>query len=40
MKQRRLRAATGMRYALVDPIFEELARGGKIRIEKGMITMA
>jgi hypothetical protein len=29
-----------MRYALLNPILEELAREGKIRIEKGMITMA
>jgi hypothetical protein len=33
MKQSRLRAHTGMRYALLDPIIEELARDGKVRIE-------
>jgi hypothetical protein len=29
-----------MRYALLDPIIEELARDGKIRIEEDMITLA
>jgi hypothetical protein len=31
---------TGMRYALLDPVLEELARDGKIRIDEGMITSA
>jgi hypothetical protein len=33
MERSRLRAATGMRYALLDPILEELASEGKIRIK-------
>jgi hypothetical protein len=28
-----------MRYALLDPILEELARNGKVRIEEDMITL-
>jgi predicted transcriptional regulator len=28
----RLRAATGMRYALLNPILEELIREGKIKV--------
>jgi hypothetical protein len=39
MKRSRLRAHTGMRYALLDPIIEELARDGKIRIEGEIITL-
>jgi len=39
MERDRLRAATGMRYALLDPILEELAKEGRIKIEKGMITL-
>jgi predicted transcriptional regulator len=31
MKRSRLRAATGMRYAMLNPILEELAREGRIR---------
>jgi predicted transcriptional regulator len=31
MKRCRLRAATGMRYALLNPILEELAREGRIK---------
>jgi hypothetical protein len=40
MERSRLRRHTGMRYALLDPILEELARDGKIRISEGMITLA
>jgi len=29
-----------MRYALLDPILEELARDGKVRITGEMITLA
>jgi hypothetical protein len=29
-----------MKYALLDPILEELAKEGKIRIEEEMITLA
>ncbi len=32
MERSRLRARTGMRYALLNPILEELAREGRIRI--------
>lgn len=39
MKQSRLRAAIGMRYALLDPILEKLAREGMIRIEGDIITL-
>jgi hypothetical protein len=38
MERSRLRRHTGMRYALLDPIIEELARDGKIRIEDEIIT--
>jgi len=30
-----LRAATGMRYALLNPILEELAREGRIKMTVG-----
>jgi hypothetical protein len=39
MERSRLRRHTGMRYALLDPILEELARDGKIKIEEGIITL-
>jgi hypothetical protein len=39
MERSRLRAATGMRYALLDPIIEELARDGRIRIEEGLVAI-
>jgi hypothetical protein len=39
MERSRLRRATGMRYALLNPILEELARDGKIRISDDMITL-
>jgi predicted alternative tryptophan synthase beta-subunit len=32
MERSRLRAATGMRYALLNPILDELVREGRIRI--------
>ena len=35
MERSRLRAATGMRYALLNPILDELARGGRIKITIG-----
>jgi hypothetical protein len=35
MERSRLRASTGMRYALLNPILEELAREGRIRITAG-----
>jgi len=35
MERSRLRAATGMRYALLNPILEELAKEGRIRIATG-----
>ena len=35
MERSRLRASTGMRYALLNPILEELAKEGKIRITSG-----
>ena len=40
MKRSRLRAATGMRYALLDPIIEVLARDGKIRMDDEIVTLA
>jgi hypothetical protein len=40
MERSRLRRCMGVRYALLDPILEELARDGKIRISDGMITSA
>jgi hypothetical protein len=33
MERSRLRRYTGMRYALLDPILEELTRDGKVRME-------
>jgi ribosomal protein L17 len=37
MERSRLRTSTGMRYALLNPILEELVRKGKIKmtLEKG-----
>jgi predicted transcriptional regulator len=35
MERSRLRARTGMRYALLNPILEELAKEGKIKIMAG-----
>jgi hypothetical protein len=32
MERSRLRARTGMRYAMLNPILEELAREGRIKI--------
>jgi hypothetical protein len=40
MERSRLRRHTGMRYALLNHILEELAREGRIRISDGMITSA
>jgi hypothetical protein len=39
MVRSRLRRYAGMRYALLDPILEELAREGRIRIEGENITL-
>jgi hypothetical protein len=39
MKRSRLRAAIGMRYAYLNPILEELAREGRIRISGDIITL-
>jgi hypothetical protein len=39
MARGRLRAHTGMRYALLNPILEELAKDGKIQVEEGMVTL-
>jgi hypothetical protein len=39
MERSRLRRHAGMRYALLNPILEELARDGKIRISEEMITL-
>jgi hypothetical protein len=36
MKRSRLRARTGMRYVLLNPILEELAREGGIKMTVGM----
>ena len=33
MERSRLRAATGMRYALLNPILEELVKEGRIKID-------
>jgi hypothetical protein len=33
MERSRLRACTGMRYALLNPILDELVREGRIRID-------
>jgi len=35
MERSKLRASTGMRYGLLNPILEELAREGKIRMTVG-----
>ena len=35
MERSRLRAATGMRYALLNPILDELASEGRIRLALG-----
>jgi hypothetical protein len=35
MERSRLRAATGMRYTLLNPILDELAREGKVKIGRG-----
>ena len=39
MERSRLRAATGMRYALLNPILDELVKEGRIRISSEMITL-
>ena len=35
MERSRLRAATGMRYALLNPLLKELAREGRIKVTAG-----
>ncbi len=35
MERSRLRAATGMRYALLNPILDELMKDGRIRVTTG-----
>jgi hypothetical protein len=40
MERSRLRRHAEMRYALLDPILEELAKDGKVRIEGETITIA
>jgi hypothetical protein len=35
MKRSRLKAATGMRYAMLNLIIEELAREGRIKMTAG-----
>jgi hypothetical protein len=40
MTRSRLRRDTGMRYALVDPILEELAMEGKIEISGDVISLS
>ena len=35
MERSRLRAATGIRYALLNPILEELVKEGRIKIAAG-----
>ena len=40
MERSRLRRHAGMRYALLDPIIEELTRDSKIKIEGETITLA
>jgi len=39
MDQSRLRAHTGMRYPLFDPILKELAKEARIRMSGEMITL-
>jgi hypothetical protein len=39
MERSRLRRDAGMRYALLEPILEELAREGRIRIEEDIIML-
>jgi hypothetical protein len=35
MERSRLKAATGMRYALLNPILDELAKEGRIKMTVG-----
>jgi predicted transcriptional regulator len=35
MERSRLRAATGMRYALLNPILDELVKEGRIKMTRG-----
>jgi hypothetical protein len=39
MERSRLRVRAGMRYALLNPILEELAQEGRIRIDGESITL-
>lgn len=39
MERSKLRASTGMRYALLNPILDELAKEGRIRISGEIISL-
>jgi predicted transcriptional regulator len=39
MERSRLRARTGMRYSLLNPILEELVKEGRIRISNEIIIL-
>jgi hypothetical protein len=39
MERSRLRARTGLRYALLNPILEELIRNGRIKISNEIMTL-
>ena len=39
MERSRLRPSTGMRYALLNPILEELAREGRIKITGDLVIL-
>jgi hypothetical protein len=39
MERSKMRAATGIRYALLNPIIEVLARESKVEIENGIIIL-
>ena len=40
MERSRLRVRTGMRYAMLNPILDELMKEGKIRISDETISLA
>ncbi len=39
MERSRLRRCMGVRYAFLDPILDELAREGRIRITREMLSL-
>jgi hypothetical protein len=39
MERSRLRASTGMRYALLNPILEELIREGRMRVSGEIVIV-